>query len=154
MVAASNLRLQQSFAPIWPEMFLLTFYGIKSVLQFQFSQTFLKNANFAIPRIKFPDISLTLKNFFPWPFPDLWQPRFNSGCHAFSCHAPGQSCTLQTSISRAEPTHVAPPWHVRVLSRLPPPPQLLEQALQADQSLQKPAESKWTTEKSEQVVKT
>ena len=59
-----------------------------------------------------------------------------------ACNTPGQSCTLQTSISCAEPTHVAPPWHVRVLSRLPPTPQVLEQALQADQSLQKPAETK------------
>ena len=46
-------------------MFLPTFDGIKSVLQFQFSLTFLQNANFPWPRIKFPDISLTLKNFFP-----------------------------------------------------------------------------------------
>ena len=67
MEAASILRLQQSFAPIWPEMFLPSFDGIKSVLQFQFSLTFLQNANFPWPRIKFPDISLTLKNFF---FPD------------------------------------------------------------------------------------
>ena len=67
MVAASNLRSQQSFAPNWPKMFLPTFNGIKSVLQFQFSLTFLQNANFSWPIIKFPDISLTLKNFF---FPD------------------------------------------------------------------------------------
>ena len=74
MVAASNLRLQQSFAPVWPEMFLPTFDGTKSVLQFQFSLTFLKDSNFPWPRTKFPDISLTLKNLFLWLFPDLWQP--------------------------------------------------------------------------------
>lgn len=59
--------------------------------------------------------------------------------------APGQSCTLQTSISRADPTHVAPPWHVRVLSRLPPAPQVFEHALQADHSLQKPVNSSKTS---------
>ena len=48
MVAASHLRLQQSFAPIWPEMFLPTFDGLKSVLQFQLTQ-----------------------NKIPWHFPDL-----------------------------------------------------------------------------------
>ena len=71
MVAASNLRLQPSFAPTWPVMFLLTFDGIKSVLEFQFSLTFLQNAKFPWPKIKFPEFSLTLKNFFSltisWP---------------------------------------------------------------------------------------
>ena len=78
MVAASNLRLQQSFAPIWPEMFLPTFDGIKLGLQFQFSLTFLENANFPWPRIKFPDISLTSKNFF---FPDHF---LNCGNHVWT----------------------------------------------------------------------
>ena len=79
MVAASNLQLQQSFAPIWLEILLLAFDGVKSVLQFQFSLTFLQNADFPRPRIKFPEFSLTLKNFcFPWPFPDLWQPCRNT----------------------------------------------------------------------------
>ena len=61
MVGASNLRLKLSFA-LWliqPEMLLLPFDGIKSVLQFKFSLTFLQNANVTWPRIKFPDISLT-----------------------------------------------------------------------------------------------
>ena len=65
MVAASNLRLHQSFALIWPEMFLPNFHGIKSVLQFHFFLIILQNVNFPWPKIKFPDISLTLKNFCP-----------------------------------------------------------------------------------------
>ena len=51
MVAASNLRLQQSGCThLTRNVFLFSiipnFDGIKSVLQFQFSLTFLQNANF------------------------------------------------------------------------------------------------------------
>ena len=49
MVAASNLRSQQSFAPIRPEMFLPSFDGIKSVLQY--SRTPIKR-----PPIKRPPL--------------------------------------------------------------------------------------------------
>ena len=81
MVAASNLRLQQSFAPIWPEMFLPTFDGMKSVLQFQFSLTFIQNPTFPWPQNKiprhfpdleefvfFPDHFLTCRNHDLWKF--------------------------------------------------------------------------------------
>ena len=37
MVAASNLRLQQSFEPIWPEMFLPTFDSLTISIFFDFS---------------------------------------------------------------------------------------------------------------------
>ena len=63
MVAASNLWLQESFPPIWPKMFLPTFDGIKSVLQFQFFPDFSSKCQFSLTQ-----------NKIPWPFPDLWQP--------------------------------------------------------------------------------
>ena len=98
MVATSSLQLQQSFAPIWPEMLLPTFAAffammqsfylqskptfdaIKSVVKFQFSLTFLKNANFPWPRINSLTFPWPWRIFFPWPFPDLWQP-----CY-YICH--------------------------------------------------------------------
>ena len=43
---------------------------------FHFILTFLQNANFPWPRINFPDITLTLKNFFSltisWPVATMW----------------------------------------------------------------------------------
>ena len=79
MVAASNLQLQQFFTPTWPEIFHPTFDGIKSNLQFFL--TYLQNANFPWPRIKFPEISLTLKNFF---FPDHFLTCGNHVYHDYS----------------------------------------------------------------------
>ena len=62
----------------WPQMSLPAFNGTKSVVlnYFNFSFTsFLQNVNFPWLKIKFLDLSLSVKNFFfPWPFPDLRQP--------------------------------------------------------------------------------
>ena len=68
MVVASNLQLQQSFAPIWPEMFLPTFDGIKSVSQYSIFPDFSSKCQLSLTQNKIPDISLTLKIFFPDPF--------------------------------------------------------------------------------------
>ena len=78
MVAASNLRLQLSCALIWPEMFLLTFDGIKSVLQIQFSLTFLQNAKFSLTQNKIPwHFPRTLKNLLCWLVNNLWNTAAN-----------------------------------------------------------------------------
>jgi len=59
-------------------MFLPAFNGIKSaVLNYLniFSLTRYSKYKFALIKIKFPDLPMTLKKFFPLgPFPDLWKP--------------------------------------------------------------------------------
>ena len=59
----------------WPEIFLSAINGVW--IEIRFSLTFLQNVNFPRLKIKFPDFSLTLKNFFfPWPFPDRGNPEY------------------------------------------------------------------------------
>ena len=44
------------------------------ILTLHFPLTYSKDINFSCREVKFPDFSLTLKNFFPFPFPHQWQP--------------------------------------------------------------------------------
>ena len=48
--------------------------NMHALLRLHFPLTYSKDINFSWQEVKFPDFSLTLKNFFPFPFPHQWQP--------------------------------------------------------------------------------